>query len=375
MLKSLRGLGNRHLEWIRNFAASVQFTGDEDAFIEYIIGFVLTAGVSLNVETGLFTPNVPVAIGGINDPAIKALLEGQQKLISDLTAQVTAITSAPEKSVMTIPTLSLKALSDLNVAYDHPQWVVRMLWMMKALILRLPLPVAKMHMTEKWGDDQLRPLLLNLSDAQKSDETRWTELKLDNGDVEMSERTSEVVSTTEALWALLYTAVHKYKEKYESDSSQSKQAAQNSEFTQGLSPAGCRLKRVISKRFRVQDGVEYFEVHKGEWAPIRSQWAPVKPAGVKVPSIGTGSGSAPTWSEETPPPPVELWHKLVGALRSSTSPASAAQQTQVASEVWVHWPSILEAWKALGTATPMTAYQRRSSPRGGTRNTYASHLR
>ena len=166
-------------------------------------------GVSLKVEAGLFTPNVPVATGRINDPAIKALLEGQQKLISDRTAQVTAITSAPEKSVVTIPAFSLKALSNLNVAYNHPQWVVRMLSMMKALILRLPLPIAKMHMTKKWGDDQQCPLVLNLSDAQQSDETHWTELKINNGDVEMSGRTLEVVSIPEALWALLYTAVHK----------------------------------------------------------------------------------------------------------------------------------------------------------------------
>ena len=69
----------------------------------------------------------------------------------------------------------------------------------------------------------------------------------------------------------LYTAVHKYKEKYESDSSQSKQAAQNWEFTQGMSPAGCRWKRVMSKGFEVQDGVEYFEVHKGEWVRTDSQ--------------------------------------------------------------------------------------------------------
>ena len=84
-----------------------------------------------------------------------------------------------------------------------------MLWMMRALILRLPLPVARMHMTEKWGDEQQRPLLLNLCDAQKSDETRWTELKADNGDVAMSERTPKVVGRMEALWAVLYTAVHK----------------------------------------------------------------------------------------------------------------------------------------------------------------------
>ena len=42
VLKSLRGLGNRRIEWIRNFAVATQFTGDEDAFIEYTIGFVLS---------------------------------------------------------------------------------------------------------------------------------------------------------------------------------------------------------------------------------------------------------------------------------------------------------------------------------------------
>ena len=46
-------------------------------------------------------------------------------------------------------------------------------------------------------------------------------------------------------------------------------------FTSGLSTAGARLKKVMRRRFKMIDGVEYFEVHKGEW--VRSDSAPVGP--------------------------------------------------------------------------------------------------
>ena len=292
VLKSLRGLGARRTEWIRQFAASVQFSGDEDAFIAYIIGYVLTAGVSLNVETGLFTANARVSPGPLHDTALQTLLENQQKMISDLHAQVASLTSAPAKQEIAIPPLSLKALYDLHVAYNHPQWVVRMIWFLRAMVLRLPIPQREMRMSDKWGDEQQRALLLEFSDAQKANDTMWTDLKPDGDDVAMAGGSSDkdlgkanpsagpdlpegLVQMTEAMWLLTYTAVHKYKEKYESDATQSKQVSSNSVFTEGLTPAGARIKKIMAKRFRIQDGVEFFEVHKNEW--VQSSDPPVGP--------------------------------------------------------------------------------------------------
>ena len=54
-----------------------------------------------------------------------------------------------------------------------------------------------------------------------------------------------------------------------------KQASPNPDFTSGLTLAGARLKKVMKKRFKVVDGVEFFEVHSGEW--VKSDSSPVGP--------------------------------------------------------------------------------------------------
>ena len=74
---------------------------------------------------------------------------------------------------------------------------------------------------------------------------------------------------------LVWSSVHCYKEGYESDSTSSKQASADPDFTSGLSTTGARLKKVMRRLFKMVDGVEYFEVHKGEW--VRSDSAPVGP--------------------------------------------------------------------------------------------------
>ena len=79
----------------------------------------------------------------------------------------------------------------------------------------------------------------------------------------------------ESLWLLVWSSVHCYKERYESDSTSSKQASADPDFTTGLSTAGARLKKVMRRCFKMVDGTEYFEVHKGEW--VRSHSAPVGP--------------------------------------------------------------------------------------------------
>ena len=143
----------------------------------------------------------------------------------------------------------------------------------------MPVPLKDMHMSEKWGNEQQRAVLLEVCDDQKANDTVCTDIPWDGAGLTMAKRKDEqlgwglptqpeihptVAQLVEAMWSLVYTAVLKSKEKYESNSTQSKQAAATLEFTETLTPAGARLKKVISKRFKLMDGVEYFEVHKGE---------------------------------------------------------------------------------------------------------------
>ena len=95
---------------------------------------------------------------------------------------------------------------------------------------------------------------------------------------------SFAVLMVESLWLLVWSSVHYYKERYESDSTSSKQASADPDFTSRLSKAGARRKKVMRCRFKMVDGVEYFEVHKGEW--VRSDSAPVGPC-----KTCTGHGS------------------------------------------------------------------------------------
>ena len=75
---------------------------------------------------------------------------------------------------------------------------------------------------------------------------------------------------------LTYSCVYCYKHRRETDSTSSKQASSNPDFTSGLTPARARLKKAMKKRFKVVDGVEFFEVHRGEW--FRSDSSPVGPS-------------------------------------------------------------------------------------------------
>ena len=117
-MKNLRAVGDRPLEWIKVFGAFVQFSGGEGSFIEYIIAYVLTAAVSLNMETGLFTLVAARTTSTTSDHALLALLENPQKLICDLLVQVQVVT-APKKPTLAIPKLSLKSLHSLYVSYNH----------------------------------------------------------------------------------------------------------------------------------------------------------------------------------------------------------------------------------------------------------------
>ena len=78
------------------------------------------------------------------------------------------------------------------------------------------------------------------------------------------------IQMVEALWMPTYSSVYCYKNRYEPDSTSS-----NPDFTSSLTPAGAHLKKVMKKRFKVVDGIEFFEVHRGEW--VRSDSSPVGP--------------------------------------------------------------------------------------------------
>ena len=54
VLKRFRGSRDHLLKWIWGFGAFEPFTPDKDVLSECTIGYVLTRGVSLQVETGFF---------------------------------------------------------------------------------------------------------------------------------------------------------------------------------------------------------------------------------------------------------------------------------------------------------------------------------
>ena len=169
------------------------------------------------------------------DPALLSFLEGQAALIKSLTEKVNSLSEAPTRSEKSVPPLCLKELHDLALVWNHPQWVTRVLYYLKCVILKEALPLDAMRMTPKWDDEAQKPLLFNLSDDQKKDTTVWTEV-VGTGDsagdapVDGSSGTHPAVLSlnssaalrVESLWLLVWSSVHCYKEGYESDSTSSK---------------------------------------------------------------------------------------------------------------------------------------------------------
>ena len=217
-----------------------------------------------------------------------SLLEGQTALIKSLTEKVNSLSEARTRSERCVPPLCLKELHELALVWNQPQWVTRVQYYLKCAILKEALPVDAMRMTPKWDDEAQKPLLFSLSDDQKKDTTVWTEVVGTGdsaGDAPMDDSSgtpspvlslnSSTVLMVESLWLLVWSSVHCYKERYESDSTLSKQASAYPDFTSGLSTAGARLKKVMRRHFKMLDRTEYFEVHTGEW--VRSNSALVGP--------------------------------------------------------------------------------------------------
>ena len=139
---------------------------------------------------------------------------------------------------------------------------------------------------------------------------------------------SSAVLMVESFWLLLWSSVHCYKERYESDSTSSKQASADPDFTSGLSAAGARL--VMRRRFKMVDGVEYFEVQKESgYGRTPPQWGPVKPAKGTGPSRGSGCGIAPDWSDGIWRP--SRWTSMLQRLDRFRKGVSELAPTHVAS--------------------------------------------
>ena len=283
--KSLRQLGDNKSTWPEGFAGAVGFNGSEDQLVDCIIGYTMTEKVTLNVGYGNFErvsqkPNVNPTV---TYPALLSPLQGQANLIQSLIEKVNRPSEAPEKPEDKIPPLSLKELHKLSGVWNHPQWVMRTIYFLKCAILKEPLPVKKMQMTHQWNHESQKPLLFALSEDQRKDEAIWTETTAATGDTPMGgdpstpprplEMNAAAIQMVEALWMLTYSSVYCYKNRYETDLTSPKQASSNPDFTSSPTPTGARLKKVMKKR--VVDGVEFFEVHHGEW--VRSHSSPVGP--------------------------------------------------------------------------------------------------
>ena len=178
-----------------------------------------------------------------------------------------------------MPPLCLKELHDLALVWNHPQWVTRVLHYFKYAVLKDSLPLDSMRMSPQWDDGAQKPLLCNLSEEHKKDTTVWAEVvgaggasgdtptdgSLDTPPAVLSLNSSAVVMI-ESLWLLVWSSIHCYKERYETESSSSQQASADVDFTASMSlGGGGRLKKVMLCWFKVVDGVGSFEVHKGEW--------------------------------------------------------------------------------------------------------------
>ena len=96
--KSLRSLGHRRQAWMRDFAASVSFSGSESEFLERVIAYSIMEGVTLDSELGAFrkTPQ-PQPQPSTADPAVLKILEDQGIPIKSLTSQLQALSEGPDK--------------------------------------------------------------------------------------------------------------------------------------------------------------------------------------------------------------------------------------------------------------------------------------
>ena len=278
LIKELKGLDHGGEAWVRDFAASVSFTGAQDDFVDRIVGYMLLEDVTLDMGTRAFRKPAPPSSAPQQpphvDPSILKLLEDQGKLIESLASKVQGITEAPAKEQLRIPDLSLKALHEINAATNHPQWINRALFLL-ASFLKFETPqLAALVMIPKMTDEAMKAIHLCLSDAHKQDDTTWQNRKPAGDDVNMEASDPDHLQRrlqclVEGLWSLVYSSANTYKRRYEGKSGTSStsgpQSGDDIRLEPGLSEAGMRLKKVMRRRFKYIDGAEPFEIQKGEW--------------------------------------------------------------------------------------------------------------
>ena len=134
------------------------------------------------------------------------------------------------------------------------------------------------------NDAEPKSILVDLTAEENKDSTPWAALKPPEADGGADMRDPMTVPErfvvfADIMWVLVTTATEAYKERCEGSgrwlsSSRSRVEAEILE-DEGLTEAGKRLKRVTRKRFKYVEGVEYFEIHKGEW--IKTSEEPVGP--------------------------------------------------------------------------------------------------
>ena len=183
-----------------------------------------------------------------------------------------ALSEAPDKGKPLVPPLSFQARAETELHTNNPQWVTRALFLFTTFLR---------HQTPS-ADTELKSILLTTE--EKKDNTPWAALKPPKAgrDADMRDHPTvpkRFVGFVDTMWVLVTMATETYKERYEgsSHSSSSSKSRLEAEIRddEGLTEAVKRLKRVMRKRFKYVGGVEYFEIHKGEW--IKTSEQPVGP--------------------------------------------------------------------------------------------------
>ena len=81
LMKELKGMDHGGEAWVRDFAASVSFTGAKDDFVDRIVGYMLLEDVTLDMGTRAFRRTAPPTSAPQQlpqvDPSILKLLEDQ----------------------------------------------------------------------------------------------------------------------------------------------------------------------------------------------------------------------------------------------------------------------------------------------------------
>ena len=194
------------------------------------------------------------------------------------------MSEAPDKGKPLVPPLSFQAIAENELRKNNPQWVTRALFLFTTFLRHQTPSADAARMVPKMNDAELKSILVDLTAEEKKDNTPWVALKPQEvgSDADMRDHPAipeRFVGFVDAMWVLVTTATETYKERYEgsSHSSSSSKSRPEPEIRddEGLTEAGKRLKRVMRKRFKYVEGVEYFEIHKGEW--IKTSEEPVGP--------------------------------------------------------------------------------------------------